>query len=142
MVAYTASTITSSWYPATKGRKSLSVAQADEALGKFLDYCTYGHMIDNVVLIVTGTLHERDVQVRGTCRFGIAIVPQWLFQVLMSATDCKLLQLKMSQARFASSAASLGLRKFKLQSTQLVHRCHSTWPTLAVRRPTLLYYIV
>ena len=28
-----------------------------------MDYCTYGHMIDNVVLIVTGTLHERDVQV-------------------------------------------------------------------------------
>jgi len=24
--------------------------------------CRYGHMIDNVVLIVTGTLHERDVQ--------------------------------------------------------------------------------
>lgn len=37
--------------------------QADEELGKFMDYCTYGHMIDNVVLIVTGTLHERDVQV-------------------------------------------------------------------------------
>lgn len=36
--------------------------QADETLGTFLDYCTYGHMIDNVVLIVTGTLHERDVQ--------------------------------------------------------------------------------
>ncbi|KAK9915834.1 hypothetical protein WJX75_004854 [Coccomyxa subellipsoidea] len=34
---------------------------ADEPLGQFLDYCTYGHMIDNVVLIVTGTLHERDV---------------------------------------------------------------------------------
>jgi hypothetical protein len=38
--------------------------QADETLGKFLDFCTYGHMIDNVVLIVTGALHERDVQVR------------------------------------------------------------------------------
>ena len=37
--------------------------QADGDLGEFLDYCTYGHMIDNVVLIVTGTLHERDVQV-------------------------------------------------------------------------------
>ena len=37
--------------------------QAGEPLGQFLDYCTYGHMIDNVVLIVTGTLHERDVQV-------------------------------------------------------------------------------
>lgn len=38
--------------------------QADEPLGKFMDFCTYGHMIDNVVLIVTGTLHERDVHVR------------------------------------------------------------------------------
>ena len=38
-------------------------AQADEPLATFMDYCTYGHMIDNVVLIVTGTLHERDVQV-------------------------------------------------------------------------------
>jgi len=36
-------------------------AHADEPLAQFLDYCTYGHMIDNVVLIVTGTLHERDV---------------------------------------------------------------------------------
>lgn len=35
---------------------------ASEPLATFLDYCTYGHMIDNVVLIVTGTLHERDVQ--------------------------------------------------------------------------------
>lgn len=36
--------------------------QASEPLATFMDYCTYGHMIDNVVLIVTGTLHERDVQ--------------------------------------------------------------------------------
>ncbi|MEW5309720.1 MAG: hypothetical protein WDW38_001583 [Sanguina aurantia] len=36
--------------------------QADEQLATFMDFCTYGHMIDNVVLIVTGTLHERDVQ--------------------------------------------------------------------------------
>eukprot|EP00887_Chlorella_sp_A99_P000552 scaffold17.g552.t1 len=35
---------------------------AGEPLARFLDYCTYGHMIDNVVLIVTGTLHDRDVQ--------------------------------------------------------------------------------
>lgn len=38
--------------------------QASEPLATFLDYLTYGYMIDNVVLIVTGTLHERDVQVR------------------------------------------------------------------------------
>lgn len=29
-----------------------------------MDYCTYGYMIDNIVLIVTGTLHERNVQVK------------------------------------------------------------------------------
>ena len=33
-----------------------------EPLATFLDYCTYGYMIDNVVLIVAGTLHERDMQ--------------------------------------------------------------------------------
>lgn len=43
-------------------------SQADKNLGKFLDYCTYGHMIDNVILIVTGTLHERDVQVPSSHR--------------------------------------------------------------------------
>lgn len=36
--------------------------QSDETLATFMDYCTYGHMIDNVVMIVTGTLHERDTQ--------------------------------------------------------------------------------
>ncbi|RHN44190.1 putative ATPase, V0 complex, c/d subunit [Medicago truncatula] len=38
------------------------LCQATEPLSTFLEYITYGHMIDNVVLIVTGTLHERDVQ--------------------------------------------------------------------------------
>ncbi|GJN18537.1 hypothetical protein PR202_gb05709 [Eleusine coracana subsp. coracana] len=37
------------------------LCQATEPLSTFLQYITYGHMIDNVVLIVTGTLHERDV---------------------------------------------------------------------------------
>jgi len=31
-----------------------------EPLSKFLDYITYAYMIDNVVLLITGTLHERD----------------------------------------------------------------------------------
>lgn len=31
-------------------------------LSKFLDYLTYSYMIDNVVLLITGTLHERDTQ--------------------------------------------------------------------------------
>jgi len=29
-------------------------------LSKFLDYITYAYMIDNVILLITGTLHERD----------------------------------------------------------------------------------
>lgn len=35
-------------------------ANAGETLGQFMDYVTYGYMIDNVALLITGTLHERD----------------------------------------------------------------------------------
>jgi V-type H+-transporting ATPase subunit d len=34
---------------------------ASQPLGSFLDYITYGYMIDNVVLLITGTLHDRDI---------------------------------------------------------------------------------
>jgi V-type H+-transporting ATPase subunit d len=36
-------------------------SQASHPLSTFLDYITYGHMIDNVILIVSGTLHDRDM---------------------------------------------------------------------------------
>jgi len=35
--------------------------QAVEPLATFLDYITYGYMIDNIILLITGTLHERDI---------------------------------------------------------------------------------
>ncbi|KAL1934060.1 hypothetical protein VTP01DRAFT_6242 [Rhizomucor pusillus] len=35
-------------------------ANAVEPLSTFLDYITYQYMIDNVILLITGTLHERD----------------------------------------------------------------------------------
>jgi V-type H+-transporting ATPase subunit d len=35
-------------------------AQAVEPMSKFLDFITYGYMIDNVMLLITGTVHERD----------------------------------------------------------------------------------
>ena len=47
--------------PAPPRRSRGRAWQAVEPLATFLDYCTYGHMIDNVVLIVAGTLHERDM---------------------------------------------------------------------------------
>jgi len=34
--------------------------QAVEPLATFLDYVTYGYMIDNIVLVITGTHHDRD----------------------------------------------------------------------------------
>ncbi|KAK8087120.1 hypothetical protein PG994_002094 [Apiospora phragmitis] len=37
-------------------------ANATGSLGKFMDYVTYGYMIDNVALLITGTLHERDTR--------------------------------------------------------------------------------
>ncbi|KIK81976.1 hypothetical protein PAXRUDRAFT_832498 [Paxillus rubicundulus Ve08.2h10] len=43
-------------------------SNAVEPLGKFLDYITYAYMIDNVVLLITGTLHERDThELLGRC---------------------------------------------------------------------------
>ena len=37
-------------------------AQATGTLAKFMQYLTYGYMIDNVALLITGTLHERDTR--------------------------------------------------------------------------------
>jgi len=36
-------------------------AQATEPLATFLDMISYQYMIDNIVLLITGTLHERDI---------------------------------------------------------------------------------
>lgn len=35
-------------------------SQASGKLIRFLDFISYGYMIDNVSLMITGTLHERD----------------------------------------------------------------------------------
>ncbi|KAI0462140.1 H(+)-transporting V0 sector ATPase subunit d [Komagataella kurtzmanii] len=35
-------------------------SQSTDSLAKFMDYITYGYMIDNVALMITGTIHERD----------------------------------------------------------------------------------
>ena len=37
-------------------------ANAVGSLAKFIEYLTYGYMIDNVALLITGTLHERDTR--------------------------------------------------------------------------------
>lgn len=37
-------------------------ANSSGSLTKFMDYLTYGYMIDNVALLITGTLHERDTR--------------------------------------------------------------------------------
>ncbi|WEW55006.1 H(+)-transporting V0 sector ATPase subunit d [Emydomyces testavorans] len=37
-------------------------AQAIGSTAKFMEYLTYGYMIDNVALLITGTLHERDTR--------------------------------------------------------------------------------
>ena len=37
-------------------------ANAVGSLSKFMDYLTYAYMIDNVALLITGTLHERDTR--------------------------------------------------------------------------------
>lgn len=38
------------------------LAQATGSTARFLQYLTYGYMIDNIALLITGTLHERDTR--------------------------------------------------------------------------------
>lgn len=38
------------------------MAQATGSMARFLQYLTYGYMIDNIALLITGTLHERDTR--------------------------------------------------------------------------------
>lgn len=37
-------------------------AQSTGSMTRFMEYLTYGYMIDNVALLITGTLHERDTK--------------------------------------------------------------------------------
>lgn len=48
------------WLATTE--ESKSETESHETITYNAASSRYGHMIDNVVLIVTGTLHERDVQ--------------------------------------------------------------------------------
>ncbi|PLB53242.1 putative vacuolar ATP synthase subunit D [Aspergillus steynii IBT 23096] len=38
------------------------LTQSTGSTAKFLEYMTYGYMIDNIALLITGTLHERDTR--------------------------------------------------------------------------------
>lgn len=38
------------------------LTQATGSTARFLEYLTYGYMIDNIALLITGTLHERDTR--------------------------------------------------------------------------------
>lgn len=37
-------------------------ANSNGTMRKFLEYITYGYMIDNIALLITGTLHDRDIK--------------------------------------------------------------------------------
>jgi V-type H+-transporting ATPase subunit d len=62
-------------------------SQAVQPLAKFLDYITYGYMIDNIILLITGTLHERDISdLVGKCH------PLGVFDSMTSLTAARTVQ--------------------------------------------------
>lgn len=86
-------------------------AHADEPLAKFLDYCTYGHMIDNVCLIVTGTLHERDVhELLDKCH------PLGLFENIATGERRPTLHLVFSMQQRRSTISAPGTRNPDVRS--------------------------
>lgn len=60
---------------------------AAEPLFTFLDYIRYGYMIDNVILVITGTLHQRETQeLLDRCH------PLGMFKAMGSLTACRSIQ--------------------------------------------------
>jgi len=58
-------------------------SQAVEPLKTFLNYITYGYMIDNIVLLITGTLHERKLEeLVDKCH------PLGIFEEMTTLTSC------------------------------------------------------
>lgn len=68
--------------------------QASKPLATFLDYITYGYMIDNIVLVLSGTLHGRDTaELMEKCHplgtfeamaaLGAATTPQDLYRTVL-----------------------------------------------------------
>mmetsp|Transcript_8692 Transcript_8692/g.22693 ORF Transcript_8692/g.22693 Transcript_8692/m.22693 type:complete len:350 (-) Transcript_8692:565-1614(-) len=55
--------------------------QAVEPLSTFCDYITYGYMIDNVILLLTGVKNDRDIK-----DMASKLHPLGLFDALMAAT--------------------------------------------------------
>eukprot|EP00735_Rhodelphis_limneticus_P006305 TRINITY_DN18694_c0_g1::TRINITY_DN18694_c0_g1_i1::g.20457::m.20457 TRINITY_DN18694_c0_g1::TRINITY_DN18694_c0_g1_i1::g.20457 ORF type:complete len:352 (+),score=53.59,sp/P54641/VA0D_DICDI/62.57/3e-162,vATP-synt_AC39/PF01992.11/4.3e-98 TRINITY_DN18694_c0_g1_i1:59-1114(+) len=71
--------------------------QATYPLSKFLEYITYSYMIDNVVLLITGTLHERNIEeLRDKCHplgvfdtmesLSVASSPRELYRLVLVDT--------------------------------------------------------
>lgn len=57
---------------------------AVEPLSTFLEFITYGYMIDNTILLITGTLHERD-----TAELVERCHPLGMFKTIASLTACR-----------------------------------------------------
>jgi len=71
--------------------------QSVEPLSNFLDYITYGYMIDNIILLITGTLHQRQIaELRDKChplgsfeemeQVNIAATPAELYEAVLVDT--------------------------------------------------------
>ncbi|KAH3758942.1 vacuolar ATPase subunit DVA41 [Pelomyxa schiedti] len=59
-------------------------SNATEPLFTFLDYIRYGYMIDNVILVITGALHQRD-----TAELLERCHPLGMFRTIGSLTTCR-----------------------------------------------------
>jgi vacuolar-type H+-ATPase subunit C/Vma6 len=85
-------------------------AQAMEPLGQFLDFITYEYMIDNVILLLKGTLNGRDVnELIGQVRRwngGELLAMESVLNALCLAASCTRLESSTSPscAAFAPSS--------------------------------------
>ncbi|BHF75426.1 Subunit of the integral membrane V0 complex of vacuolar ATPase [Sparganum proliferum] len=122
--------------------------QAFQPLALFLDYITYSYMIDNIVLLITGTLHERPISELITkCHplgtfmqmetLHIASTPAELYTAVLVDTPlggataelmCQLLAFEADRRAFIITINSFGTELSKEDRVKLYPRCGRLHP--------------
>lgn len=103
--------------------------KAAEPLSTFLQYLKYGYMIDNIVLMVTGAMHEREVTVNASFFFCSLLSPSTFWKELLD---------KCHPLGMFDSIASLGA----VSNLRYAFLCRYTGQNLWLRQYRELHRIV
>ncbi|KAG2470251.1 VA0D1 ATPase, partial [Polypterus senegalus] len=122
--------------------------QSYEPLASFMDFITYSYMIDNVILLITGTLHQRAIsELVPKCHplgsfeqmeaVNIAQTPAELYNAILvdtplggttADTMCPILEFEADRRAFIITINSFGTELSKEDRAKLFPHCGKLYP--------------